>query len=185
MLAAMTFSMAQASGTADIMGQPYVVDTLFYNQVGPGTTQTTLWLHNGTTNQRVFYTTIDLNDSYVALECILGRAPLPQFQTLESMARHHTSEGHQPFIGTNGDFGLVTQEFTRRGAAMYGTPLGTTICDGLIQNTQPATEGYPSFVAAVDRQVYISPLTYRGTLTAPNGEQTTASAIISSARGSG
>ena len=96
-----------AGGFCEIRGVTYTVDTLFYNIVGPGTTQTTLGLRNATTpansSLRVFYTTIDMTNPYVSLECILGYDELRFFQTLESMARHHTSEGHQPFIGINGD----------------------------------------------------------------------------------
>ncbi len=168
---------AHASGTINIVGDPYVVDTLFHNQIGPGTTQTSLWLHNGSVNLRAFYTTIDLTNPYISLECIIGRDHMPQAQTLESMSRHHTSEGHQAFVGINGDFWINTGDKTIRGESMYGAPSGTTICDGNVMITRPNPGNYISFVADDAGQLFMNALEYRGTLTTTTGSTMTVSAI--------
>ena len=172
-LASLSLTTAQASDTCVIRGMTYTVDTLFYNHVGPGTTQTSLWFHNatGSSNLRVFFTTTDLTNPYVSMESFLAYDELRLFQTLESMARHNTSEGHQPFVGINGDFGWVSTEKTARGVSMRGTPLGATICNGDIKLTRPVYDWYPSFGVEADGQLFIGMVNYAGTMTAPNGSQ--------------
>ena len=75
----------QASDVVLLQGTEYTVDTLFHNQIGPGTTQTSLWLRNAASMDalRVFYTTMDMTNPYLSLKgaCapahLAGRAPLP------------------------------------------------------------------------------------------------------------
>ena len=56
------FVCAHASNSISLNGEVYALDTLFHNVVGPGTTQTSLWLHNDEHRLRVFYTTIDMTN---------------------------------------------------------------------------------------------------------------------------
>lgn len=168
---------ATASGSVVINGDDYVVDTLFHNQIGPGTTQTSLWIHNASINLRVFYSIIDLSNPYVSLECIIAHDHMPQCYNLEAMASHHTSPGHVPFIGINGDFFINSGEKTLRGQSMYGAPIGPTICDGNVMITRPDPTNYMSFTTDKQGQVYVGNFDYNGTFTDTNGNSVHASAI--------
>ena len=90
LLAAMVFMGAQASNTIEMLGVTYQVDTLFHNQLGPGTTQTSLWIHNSSLNLRVFYATLDLNNPYLSLECLVAADRLRSANTI-----HHQWLMHQ------------------------------------------------------------------------------------------
>ncbi|MBO7610225.1 MAG: phosphodiester glycosidase family protein [Muribaculaceae bacterium] len=177
LLIACTAISAGASGSIVINGDNYIVDTLFHNVIGPGTTQTSLWIHNGSINLRTFYTTVDLSNPYTSMECIIARDHMAQCQNLESMARHHTSPGHTPFIGVNGDFFINTGVKTIRGEAMYGAPVGPTVCDGNVMLTRPDPTNYMSFTADKQGQVYVGNFDYNGTFTDANGNTAHASAI--------
>ena len=58
---------AGATTTHALRGVEFQVDTLFHNQIGPSTTQTSLWFHNDNTLLRVFYTTMDMTNPYLSL----------------------------------------------------------------------------------------------------------------------
>ena len=49
LLSAVAAITAVAGNVWSIQGTEYTVDTLFHNQIGPGTTQTSLWFRNATT----------------------------------------------------------------------------------------------------------------------------------------
>ena len=168
---------AGASGSIVINGDNYVVDTLFHNVIGPGTTQTSLWIHNSSVNLRAFYSTVDLGNPYMSLECIIGRDHVPSCQNLESMSRHHTSPGHKPFIGINGDFFINYSAHTLRGEAMYGAPSGPTICDGDIMITRADPTNYMSFTSDVNGQVYVGNFAFTGTFIGPDNSTVKASAV--------
>ena len=64
---------ATAGNTWQLLGVDYTVDTLFHAKVGPGTTQTSLYFTNGSTEMRVFYTTIDMTNPYLTLRTVSGQ----------------------------------------------------------------------------------------------------------------
>ena len=177
LLAAMAFTSAQASDTLEMLGVTYQVDTLFHNQIGPGTTQTSLWIHNSSTTFRFFYATLDLTNPYLNMECLVAADRLKSANTLEYMVSKHTKEGRRQFVGINGDFFDVSGNKTHRGVLTWGSPLGPTISDGNVFLTRHNNDGYLSFTADTDGEVYINPFEYRGTITAADSSQAVISAV--------
>ena len=107
---------AWASGSINLMGTVYVVDTLFHNQVGPGTMQTSLWLHTGSSNLRVFYLTIDMTNPYVTLSGVCATDKVAGNERVSTMAERKSHEGKRYFAGINADF-FVTSGYTVRGVS--------------------------------------------------------------------
>lgn len=103
-----------------IRGESYQVDTLFYNQIGPGTTQTSLIL-TGPSKLRVFYMTTDLKNPYVKLRAVMAKDKIYAAQPVSIMAKEHTTPQVSYFAGINADF--FNMEGTKE-------PLGTTVIDG-------------------------------------------------------
>ncbi len=177
LLAAMVHIPVQATDTLEILGKTYQVDTLFHNQMGPGTTQTSLWIHNSSVTLRAFFAVLDLNNPYLSLECLVAADRLKSANTLDYMIQKHTREGHREFLGINGDFFDVSGYKTHRGVLTWGAPTGPTMSNGNVFLTRPNANGYASFVSDTEGQVYINAFNYRGVLTAPGGAQTVVSAI--------
>ena len=173
----MVFMGAQASNTIEMLGVTYQVDTLFHNQLGPGTTQTSLWIHNSSLNLRVFYATLDLNNPYLSLECLVAADRLRSANTLDYMVQKHSREGHREFIGINGDFFDVSGYKTHRGILTWGSPMGPTVSNGQMFLTRHNNGNYLSFSTDKDGQVYVNPFEYRGTITAADNSQAIISAV--------
>jgi len=136
-----------AASTWTVGGVEYTVDTLFHNQVGPGTTTTSLWFHNATSLQfRVFYCTIDLTNPYVSLHAVNATDKTAGNERVSTMAQRKSQPGAQYFAGVNGDF-YFTSGSTGRGTSMIGTPVGTAVGDGVVYraiNNAVATSTLPS-----------------------------------------
>ncbi|MBQ0069882.1 MAG: Por secretion system protein, partial [Bacteroidales bacterium] len=95
---------ASASATWDVLGVTYTVDTIFHNQVGPGTTQTSLWFHNDNNKLRVFYTTMDMTNPYLSLRGVCATDKLAGNERISAMAQRKSAPGQRYFIGVNADF---------------------------------------------------------------------------------
>ena len=128
LLAFVTFNLFSA-GSWDIQGEKYRVDTLYHTYVGPGTTQTSVKL-TGSSVLRVFYTTTDLQNPYVDVKVIKASDKLVGVGTVSSMAISHSKPGNVYFAGVNADF--------------FGNsaPIGTTIVDGEIYNTNSGWQAF-------------------------------------------
>ena len=138
LLVLVTFS-AYSAGSWNLQGNVYRVDTLYHTYVGPGTTQTSLKL-TGNSVLRVFYTTTDLKNPNVDVRVIKANDKLVGVGTVSSMAVSHSKPGNVYFAGVNADF--------------FGNsaPIGTTIVDGEIYNTN---NGWQSFGIDADKVPYV------------------------------
>ena len=175
-LLAMACSSAWASGTMSILGTEYRVDTLFHNQVGPGTMQTSLWLRSGSTNLRVFYLTIDLTNPYVTLSGVCATDKVAGNERVSTMAQRKSRPGKRYFAGINADF-FVTSGYTGRGVSKVGTPVGSTVVEGQIFRARNNAKLYKNFVMDTDGRLYINPFFFSGTVTGPDGTQATLGGI--------
>lgn len=153
---------AWAGNTWSLLGVEYQVDTLFHAKIGPGTTQTSLLFTNGTTNMRVFYTTIDMTNPYLTLRTVCGNDKTAGGETVSSMAHRKDGPGHRFFAGINGDF-FYTSGSTVRGVSMVGTPIGTCIGDGVVYRLNNQEYKY---VFDANRNSYINTVSFGGTVTA-------------------
>ena len=167
---------AWASGSINLMGTVYVVDTLFHNQVGPGTMQTSLWLHTGSSNLRVFYLTIDMTNPYVTLSGVCATDKVAGNERVSTMAERKSHEGKRYFAGINADF-FVTSGYTVRGVSKVGTPVGSTVVEGQIFRARNNATLYKNFIMDRDGQLYVNPFFFSGTVTAPDGTQATLGGI--------
>ena len=81
LLAAAASVSAMAADTWSLQGTTFTVDTLFHNQVGPGTTSTSLWFRNPANGDalRVFYATMDLTNPYLKLRGVCATDKVKSF----------------------------------------------------------------------------------------------------------
>lgn len=151
---------ATAGNTWQLLGVDYTVDTLFHAKVGPGTTQTSLYFTNGSTEMRVFYTTIDMTTPYLTLRTVSGQDKTAGGETVSSMAQRNDGEGHRFFAGINADF-FYTSGTAANGASMVGTPIGTCIGDGVVYKLN--NDEY-KYVFDENRNSYINTVNISGTV---------------------
>ena len=172
MLVALIVMGATASNTWTLRGTEYQVDTLFHNQVGPGTTQTSLWFHNDNGKLRVFYCTIDLTNPYLSLAGVCATDNLAGNERVSAMAERKSEPGKRYFVGINADF-FNTSGTTVRGVSIVGTPVGATVVDGEIYRARNNATLYKNFIVDKQGQVYVDPFVFGGTLTTPAGNTAT------------
>ena len=109
LLAAIAATSATASSTWNVIGTDYKVDTLFYNQVGPGTTQTSLKFTSAAGNQlRVFYATMDMTNPYLSLHGVVATDMLAGNERISAMAQRKSQPGRRYFVGVNADFFMTS-----------------------------------------------------------------------------
>lgn len=171
---------AYGAGTISLRGTSYRVDTTFHNQVGPGVTQTSLWLQGPSSDLRVFYCTIDRTNPYVSLAAVSATDKLAGNERISAMAQRKSKPGSRYFVGINGDF-FATSGTTARGVSKVGSSTGSMVVDGEIFRTRYNPTSYRNFVVTKDNQVHINPFRYSGTITAPNGSTATLAAVNNSA----
>ena len=163
---------ATCGNTWTLRGVEYQVDTLFHNQVGPGTTQTSLWFHNETGKLRVFYCTIDLTNPWLTLAGVCATDHLAGNETVSAMAQRKSEPGKRYFAGINADF-FNTSGYTGRGVSIVGTPVGATVVDGEIYRARNNAALYKNFILDKEGGVYVDPFVFGGTLTTPSGATAT------------
>ena len=159
---------AWASDTWSLRGVEYNVDTLFHNQVGPGTTQTSLWFHNETGKLRVFYCTLDMTNPWLSLAGVCATDNLAGNERVSAMAERKSQPGKRYFAGINADF-FYTSGTTGRGVSVVGTPVGATVVDGEIYRARNNASLYKNFIVDENEGVYVNPFVFGGTLTTPAG----------------
>jgi hypothetical protein len=159
---------ASAGDTWTLRGVEYQVDTLFHNQVGPGTTQTSLWFHNETGKLRVFYCTIDMTNPWLSLAGVCATDKLAGNEKVSAMAERKSEPGKRYFAGINADF-FNTSGTTGRGVSIVGTPVGATVVDGEIYRARNNAALYKNFIVDENEMVYVNPFVFGGTLTTPAG----------------
>ena len=174
--------MAALSGVAGnvctIQGTDYTVDTLFHNQIGPGTTQTSLWLRNAATLDalRVFYTTMDMTNPYLSLRGVCATDKLAGNERISAMAERKSKPGQRYLVGVNGDF-FYTQGVTSRGVSTVGTPVGSTVVDGVVYRARNNAREYKNFVVDAQGMLYADPFFFSGSIVAADGSQATIGGI--------
>ena len=168
----------QASDVVLLQGTEYTVDTLFHNQIGPGTTQTSLWLRNAASMDalRVFYTTMDMTNPYLSLRGVCATDKLAGNERISGMAERKSQPGARYFVGVNGDF-FSTSGATGRGVSIVGSPVGSTVVDGVVYRARNNAKLYKNFVVATDGQLYAQPFFFGGTVVAADGSQATLGGI--------
>ena len=178
LLSAVAAFTAVAGNVWSIQGTEYTVDTLFHNQIGPGTTQTSLWFRNATTLDalRVFYTTMDMTNPYLSLRGVCATDKLAGNEKISGMAERKSKPGARYMVGVNGDF-FYTRGTTSRGVSTVGTPYGSTIVDGVIYRARNNAREYKNFVVATDGSLYADPFFFSGSIVAADGSQATVGGI--------
>ena len=165
-------SIGWAGNTWSLLGVEYSVDTLFHAKIGPGTSQTSLYFTDGSTDMRVFYTTIDMTNPYLTLRTVSGTDKTAGGEVVSSMAQRNDGPGHRFFAGINGDF-FYTSGTTPHGVSMVGTPIGTCIGDGVVYKLNNDEFKY---VFDENRNSYINAVSFSGSVT-HNGTTVTAGGV--------
>ena len=166
---------AGATGTVDVLGTVYSVDTLFYSYVGPGTTQTSLMLTSGTKQLRVFYTNIDLTNPYVSIKAVSAKDKFAGSETVSQMAQRKDAPGARYYIGVNGDF-WHTSGTTKRGESWVGAPISSCIAEGTIYRAQ-SNDGEYQYTLDSQQQPSIGSVQFGGTLTSSMGSKIAISGV--------
>lgn len=158
---------SQASNVWSLLGTDYQVDTLFHNQVAPGTTQTSLRFHTDAGSGdalRVFYCTMDMTNPYLSLATVCATDKVAGNERISAMAERHSQPGSRYVVGVNGDF-FFTSGTTSRGVSTVGTPTGSTVVDGEIYRTRINTTSYKNVLVDTAGQIYTQPFQFGGTVT--------------------
>lgn len=169
---------AMAADTWSLQGTTFTVDTLFHNQVGPGTTSTSLWFRNPANGDalRVFYATMDLTNPYLKLRGVCATDKVAGNETISGMAKRKSKAGERYFVGINADF-FMTSGKTNRGVSKVGTPVGSTVVDGVIYRARNNARTFKNFVVDTKGSVYVNPFFFGGLVEAPNGKKATLGGI--------
>ncbi|MDY6251716.1 MAG: hypothetical protein SPL48_03200, partial [Bacteroidales bacterium] len=169
LLAAIAATSATASSTWNVIGTDYKVDTLFYNQVGPGTTQTSLKFTSAAGNQlRVFYATMDMTNPYLSLHGVVATDMLAGNERISAMAQRKSQPGRRYFVGVNADF-FMTNGTASNGSSKVGSPVGSTVVDGVVYRARNNATNYKQVIVDPQGQIYINPFHFGGTITGPDG----------------
>ena len=159
---------ATASTTYNIRGTEYKTDTLFHAMIGPGTSQTTLFMKSDAGRQMyVYYSIIDMTNPLITLRTVMGEDRTHGRETVSSMSQRKSKNGARYFLGVNGDF-FYTSGTSKRGESKVGTPLGPCIVDGEIFRGY-STNWYTQFAIEKDKSTYIGHSAFNGTVTNPSG----------------
>lgn len=153
---------ASATGTIDVKGVTYAVDTLFHAKIGPGTTQTTLNLTAASNPLRVHYLTIDKTTPGVSIRAVCAKDKVAGTARTSDMAASRTRAGLDYFCGVNADF-FTTSGTATNGSSVVGTPTTSTIVDGEIYKS--STANYQFVVDTAGRALITRLNYYQGTAT--------------------
>ena len=149
------------------------VDTTFHAKVGPGTTQTSLRLWNGTNGLNIFYLTIDLTTENLTMRAVCAKDKVAGNATVTSMSSTHSTETSHYFVGSNGDF-YTTAGNATNGSSIVGTPTNAMTVDREVYRT---SDRWRQFAYDIDGKCYITRLDYtQGTATF--GDQTVPFKVI-------
>ena len=159
---------AGATTTHALRGVEFQVDTLFHNQIGPSTTQTSLWFHNDNTLLRVFYTTMDMTNPYLSLGGVCATDHVAGNETISGMAKRKSTPGNRYFIGVNGDF-FYTSGQTVRKVSQVGSPVGSTVVEGEIYKANNGARDYKQLIVDHNGNLYADPFTFGGTVVKADG----------------
>lgn len=160
---------SKGSGTMDVLGVAYQVDTLAHLKVGPGTTTTYLRLTSPSAKQlQVHYLTIDKSTPGVSIRAVCGKDMVAGTERVSSMAERHSDANHLYFAGSNADF-FTTSGNASNGSSKVGSPTTSCTVDGEIYKTSNS-----QYQFSVDREgvARIGRLNYY-TGTATKGDQVT------------
>lgn len=126
---------SRASGSIEILGIEYQVDTLSHMKVGPGTTTTYLRLTSESAKQlQVHYLTIDKSTPGVSIRAVCSKDMVAGTERVSSMAERHSDANHLYFAGSNADF-FTTSGNATNGSSKVGTPTTSCTVDGEIYKT--------------------------------------------------
>lgn len=153
---------AGARGTIDVKGVTYNVDTTFHAKVGPGTTQTSLQLRNGSNPLDVHYLTIDVTTPGVSIRSVCATDKVAGTARTSAMAESKSKNGVFYFAGANADF-FSTSGTANNGKSIIGTPTTSTTVEREIYKTSNSNYQFSVDTAGVARVCRLN--YYTGTAT--------------------
>lgn len=124
-----------ASGTIDINGTTYPVDTLACYQVGPGTMFTRFNIKMGSIEHHLYLLTADLTNPYLKAEEYQAGDKMGQTEGMVSAHHKIDSVGHHPIGSVNCNFWCVPGNISgpESGyAGLLGQPFSGTAKDGVL-----------------------------------------------------
>ena len=162
--------MAAASTSYTMRGVEFKADTLFHAQIGPGTTQTSLFLRNEESQRQMYlyYSRVDLTNPYVTLRTVSGQDKLFGTERVSDMAKRRTKPGERYYFGVNGDF-FTTSGVSKRGESMVGAPTGPCIGGGEVYRARNHNTRWALTLNAT-KDALIGHAEFGGSVTRPDGK---------------
>lgn len=154
----LNFSFVHASGTWNLQGTTYSVDTMFHAKVGPGTTQTSLkLLSTANVQQRLFYVTVDLTNENIDLQTVLSKDKVVEGNTtVQTQATSQSKPGNVCFAAVNADF------------FAGNVPIGANVIHGEVYNT-PSSDSWQQFGFDSNKTPYLGQASIKGNVSSTKG----------------
>jgi hypothetical protein len=148
---------AAASGTINIIGTEYSVDTISHVKIGPGTTTTHLELINAAGSKlQVFYHTVDRKAAPVKMRVVCAKDMVAGRERPSAMAARKSVDGTLYFAGTNGDF-YSTSGTATNNTSTVGTPTTSCTVEGEVYKTSNSQQ---QFIVTTDDKFIINRINY-------------------------
>ena len=129
------------SGTIDINGKQYPVDTLEHYTVGPGTDYVRFDVRMGSTLHKLYMLETDLRNPYIKIEENPGQDRLGTTEKLANTQQRIDSAGHRPIGAVNCNFWVVTSQNTGHNEGLLNQPFAGSAKDGMLL-TEPDDWNY-------------------------------------------
>ena len=144
-------------------------DTLFHAMLGPGTSQTSLFMRADNGRQMyVYYAKIDLTNPHIAFRTVMGHDQLAGTETVRGMSERKSKPGERYFLGVNGDF-FYTSGTTSRGESLVGIPIGPCVVDGEIYKANTNSDFTQFVLDANNQNPIIGSTVFSGSVTNAGG----------------
>lgn len=182
---------AGATGTANLQGTVFTVDTLAHYYIGPGVTHTHLSFASGSRRFQAYVVDMDRTaSSLLRAKVEIGHDSCHTAERMTDMAKRKTTATRQYLAGINGDF-FITSGFTANhplGNAILGYPNMSCVTDGMIAAPDIIDKASRENALIVDRSgyMYIDATDLRYRILASDGKTAVAEAeAINFPRGDG
>lgn len=151
-------SEAAASGTIDLQGKTFAVDTIAHYYIGPGLTHTHLQVTGNGRTFQAYAVTMDRNAAKgLRVKVDVGNDSCLNAERITSIAKRKTTDTRQYLAGINGDF-FITSGFTAQhplGNAILGYPNMSCATDGKLVAPDIIDIGSRENAMIVDRDGYM------------------------------
>lgn len=129
---AISVTVAAQTGSIDINGTKYDVDTIEHYMVGPGVDYVRFNVKMGTTIHKLYMLETDLTNPYVKIEENPSQDKLGTTEQMVSTGQRIDSALHRPIGAVNCNFWVVASQNTGNNEGLLSQPFAGTAKDGML-----------------------------------------------------